>query len=100
MSAASKPAPAVGQLWRVGGKVYRVETLAGDEPGFRIVLQEVSRDPSVNRAIRAQAKARHWTQRRAVLESLRPSQMTVDAPWFDRFDVRPVGVDAGLEVSR
>lgn len=99
MSARTKPAPAVGQLWRIGGKTFRVETLAGDEPGFRIVLQEVERDASVNRAIRAQAKARHWTQRRTVLQALRVSRMTVDSPWFERSDVSLVSASSAAEVQ-
>lgn len=79
-------APAVGQLWKIHGVTYRIESLDGTEgPHWPIVMREVSRDRSVNDDIEAQIAALNPVHRElSSLHGLRePRSMNVELRWFD-----------------
>lgn len=85
-----KPAIEVGQLWKVGGITYRVETLTGEDGCYPIELVEVERDAIINVELDAQIAALHpalWRQ--SYLPRLRCElrRMKQETRWFEREDV-------------
>lgn len=91
---------AIGSLWRVNGRTYRVESCWGDEPGFRFVLREVAREGESNRVVKQLARSRRWRESQAMAVVLRKSVMTVDRPWFERRDVEHVGSGRPCELCQ
>jgi hypothetical protein len=92
----------VGQLWKVNGITFRVESLDGPEgPHWPIVMHELERDPSVNQELDAMALASN--ARALTLQACyEPRRMNVEARWFERTDVRRVADcgDSGCRYAR
>ncbi len=81
---------AIGQLYKVNGITYRIESLDGPEgPHWPIVMHEASRDPSVNAELDAMCDA--CVHRAQYLQSsYEPRHMNVELRWFERSDIRRV----------
>lgn len=78
----TKPNPAkvaAGKQYHIGGILYRVETMTGEDSQYPIVLQEVARIPRVNREIEQRAKLMGQSY---ILSQKEPRRMTVELPWF------------------
>lgn len=74
----------VGQVWEVAGKkLYLVTDLKGPDVCYPIMLQEIARDPQINREIRAQAKALPAFARAHKLSCCEPLAMQQDQQWFE-----------------
>jgi hypothetical protein len=86
----------VGQLWQVNGVVYRIDTLKGPDWCYPIEMSEVSRDPSIDDAIRSVAKALPEVHRRQHLRALEKRTMKQERAWFNRTDVKVIEPSAVL----
>jgi hypothetical protein len=75
----------IGQLWKVNGITYRVESLVSGAQ-----LNEVSRDAFIDAEIDAQLAALHPSLHCCSLlpELYAPRGMRVDLRWFERSDVK------------
>jgi hypothetical protein len=79
----------VGQLWEVGGKLYRIDSMDGPDKCYPIIMPEVARDPKINREIEQRAKSIGEPLNAHTLLTLKPIGMTQERAWFNRPDVKP-----------
>lgn len=82
----------IGQLWKVNGVTYRVESLTGPDCQYPIVMAEAARDACVNADLDAQLEAlpAAWRGDALVLECYKPRRMQVELRWFDRSDIKRI----------
>lgn len=79
----------VGQLWEVGGKLYRIDSMNGPDKSYPIVMPEVAREPKINQEIEQRARAIGEPLNAHTLLTLKPIGMTQERAWFNRPDVKP-----------